>query len=283
MTGRLLRSEYRKLTSTNTWWIFGIGVVVTTAVALLVNINSAIDDMNLAGIGRAGQDNGAPATVGYELVQHAPDVYTSGQFFSGLFIMLLSVLMITNEYHHQTATATFLVTPRRDRVVTSKLVMSMLVAAATWVVITVLDVAVGAPTLSGRAGDTGLAAWSAQRAIVVNLMVLALWGLFGIGLGALLRSQIGATITASVLYSIGVFGVYLVIGVIRETIYHNDAVWRLLVVYPYFAAQIAATPGTTHLPNGQRVAWWVGALVMLVYGLAMGAIGTAIIRRRDVS
>lgn len=283
MMGRLLRSEYRKLTSTNTWWVFGFGIVATTAIALLININSAIDDMNLAGIGRAGQDNGTPATVGFELAQHAPDVYTSGQFFSGLFIMLLSVLMITNEYHHQTATATFLVTPRRERVVASKLIMSMLVAALTWLVITVLDVAVGAPALSGRASDTGLSAWSAQRAIVINLMVLALWGLFGIGLGALLRSQVGATITASVLYSIGVFGAYLIIEVIRETIYHSDAVWRLLVVYPYFAAQIAASPGTTDLPNGQRVAWWVGALVMVVYGVGMGAIGTAIIRRRDVS
>jgi len=163
------------------------------------------------------------------------------------------------------------------------LIMSMLVATGAWLVITVLDVAVGAPTLSGHAGDSGLSAWSAQRAIVINLMVLALWGLFGIGLGALLRSQVGATVTGAVLYSVGVFAVYLIVEVIRETIYHSDSVWRLLVVYPYFAAQIAATPGTTDLPNGQQVSWWVGVLVMLVYGLGMGAIGTAIIRRRDVS
>jgi len=281
--GRLLRSEYRKLTSTNTWWVYGLGLLATTAFALLINVNSAVDDMGVAATGQLDTPTGQRATVGYELAQHAPDVYTSGQFFGGLFVMLLSILMITNEYHHQTATATFLATPRRDRVVASKLVMSMLVAAGAWLVVTVLDVAVGAPTLSAHAGDTGLGLWAAQRAIVVNLLVLALWGLFGVGLGALLRSQVGATVTAAVLYSVGVYGAFLVIAAIRELVYHSDSVWRLLVAYPYFAAQIAAAPGSTNLPNGQHVGWWVGVLVMLAYGVGMGAIGTAIMRRRDVS
>ena len=56
-------------------------------------------------------------------IAQAANIYTSGQFFGVLFVSLLGILLITNEYYHQTATTTFLTTPHRSRVVAAKLVI----------------------------------------------------------------------------------------------------------------------------------------------------------------
>lgn len=280
--GRLLRSEYRKMTSTRTWWLFGIGLLATTGIALLINLRNALDTINNVGFGASNED-GTLATASSALADHAPDVYTSGQYFGGLFVMLLAILMITNEYYHQTATSTFLATPRRTSVVVSKFAMAMVAAASVWVLTTAIDVAFGAAFLGDAAGDTGLGAWSVQRAILINLLMFGLWGVFGVGVGALLRSQIGATVTASLLYTIGVYGAFLVVALIHELVYKSEGAWKLLVAYPGFAAQIAETPSTTELPSGQHVAWWIGVIVMLVYGLGMATIGTLVLRKRDIA
>jgi ABC-type transport system involved in multi-copper enzyme maturation permease subunit len=279
---RMLRSEYRKVTSTKTWWLFGIGVLATTGIALLINVRNALDAINNVGFGAANED-GTPATVGSALAVHAPDVYTSGQYFGGLFVMLLAILLITNEYYHQTATSTFLASPRRTGVVASKFLMAMIAAFAVWVVTSAIDIVIGSAYLRDAAGDSGLGAWSAQRSIVINLLMFALWGVFGVGIGALLRSQIGATVTATLLYTVGVYGAVVVVALIRELIYKSDGAWQLLVLYPGFAAQIAETPANTILPSGQHVQWWIGVIVMLAYGLGMATIGTLILRKRDVS
>ena len=44
-----------------------------------------------------------------EAVNVATNLYTSGQFFGVLIVMLLGAIMVTNEFFHQTATTTFLV------------------------------------------------------------------------------------------------------------------------------------------------------------------------------
>ena len=277
---RMLRSEYRKVTSTKTWWLFLIGILATTGIALLINIRNAVDAINNVGFGV--DDNGTPLTVASALNAHAPDVYTSGQYFGGLFVMLLAILMITNEYYHQTATSTFLASPRRSGVVVSKFLMAMIVALAVWVVTTAVNLIFGAAYLRDAAGDSGLGEWSTQRSILINLLMFALWAVFGVGIGALLRSQIGATVTSSLLYTIGVYGALLVVALIHELIWKSDNAWKLLVVYPGFAAQIAESPATTILPSG-HVEWWVGVIVMLAYGLGMAIIGTLILRKRDIS
>ena len=47
------------------------------------------------------------------LVKAAGSIFTSGQFFGLVLVMLLGILVITNEFQYQTATATFLTTPHR--------------------------------------------------------------------------------------------------------------------------------------------------------------------------
>ena len=50
-----------------------------------------------------------------DAINVAANLYTSGQFFGVLIVMLLGAILVTNEFFHLTATTTFLVTPRRER------------------------------------------------------------------------------------------------------------------------------------------------------------------------
>jgi ABC-type transport system involved in multi-copper enzyme maturation permease subunit len=270
---RLLRSERIKMMSTNTWWLFGLGVLVTTGLALLVNIGMADSDLT------SPDALATPRAVADE----AANIFTSGQYFGGLFVMLFGILLITNEYYHQTATMTFLATPRRTYVIVGKFVTAVLAATVVWVVTTALDLAFGSIFFADTGFASHLGDWTVQRAIVINLLMFALWSVFGIGIGALLRSQIGATVTATLLYTIGAYAALLVFVVIRVYVITTDAVFRGLVVVPSIAAQVAEGSKDLAIPRGQTPSWWVGVLVMLGYGVGMAVIGTVILRRRDVS
>jgi ABC-2 type transport system permease protein len=281
---RLLRSERIKVTSTKTWWLFGIAVVVTTALTLLANIGNTWNSLHNGGDGTPpnGFDDVTQAPA--HLVQRfAADIFTSGQYFGGLFAMLLAILLITNEYYHQTATTTFLATPKRTYVIASKFLMAMLVAAIVWIVTTILDLIAGVIFFRSQGLSNELGSWTVERAILINLLMFALWGVFGLGIGALLRSQIGATVTAALLYTIGAYAAVAVFALLRTFVYHHDSVYRGLVLYPAFAAQIASSADSTGLPGGTHVVWWVGALVMVAYGVVMAGIGTWILRKRDIS
>jgi len=194
--------------------------------------------------------------------------------------MLLAILLITNEYFHQTATTTFLTTPHRTAVIGAKFVTAMLAAAGFWVVTTVLSLIAGTIYFNIDGFPNHLDDWDVQHAILVNLMVFALWGVFGIGIGVLLRSQLAATITATLLYVAGTF----VAGIIFQLVYYlwikQGWVLTLQVLLPAEAAQVA-TAATKAYP--QAAPWWVGVLVLLGYGIVTGVIGTLIMRRRDIS
>jgi ABC-type transport system involved in multi-copper enzyme maturation permease subunit len=286
---RLVRAEYLKIRTTHTWWIFLIALVVGTGLALTSNVIQAYFYLHAESPAPDGGDGGGPGGPGaiqaqYDLLHsvqtQAANIFTSGQYFGGLFAMLLAILLITNEYHHQTATTTFLTTPHRTAVIGAKFVTGMITAAGFWVVTTVLSLITGIIYFNIDGFPNHLGDWNVQHAILVNLMVFALWGVFGIGFGVLLRNQLAATITATLLYVAGTF----VAGIIFQAVYFlwikQDWVLTLQVILPAEAAQVA-TAATKAYP--QAAPWWVGVLVLLGYGIVTGVIGTLIMRRRDIT
>jgi ABC-2 type transport system permease protein len=280
---RQLRAEHRKLTTTRIWWQFAIGVAATTGLGLLLSVGTTDDALHHGGKGAPPHGFADVSTAPAHLVaSFATDIFTSGQFFGGMFATLLAVLLITNEYRYQTAATTFLANPRRTTVIVSKFLMAMIAATAVWALSTAIDLAVGTYYFSSQNLSSQLVSWTVQRAILVNLMVFALWGVFGLGIGVLLRSQIAATVITVLLYTIGVYGALGVVATIQRFVYHHDSVAAWIVLYPGYAAQVATDPHSTNLPD-VSVPWWVGALVMLGYGLVMAAIGTIVLRRRDIT
>jgi ABC-2 type transport system permease protein len=284
---RLIHSEWLKIRTTNPWWIFGIAVVVTTGLALVLNCIQADSILNAPPPEFGNETDpqiAAQAQAEYaaqrNVATQAANIFTSGQYFGALFVMLLGILLITNEFYHQTATTTFLVTPHRTRVVVAKLITGMLAAGVVWLVCTAIDLVVGVIFFNAQGLNNQLGTWAVQRALLFNLMVFALWAVLGVGFGALIRSQIGATITASVLY---VVAAQVVQGLFNLAYYFwikQDWVLTAQVVVPSVAAQIFVSP-VKLFP--QSPPYWVGGLVLLAYGAVAGTIGTLIIRRRDIS
>lgn len=266
---RMLTSERIKLTSTNTWWIVGLAITACTGAALAYNLFLAAADLS-----------GALSAT--SSAQDAADAVTSGQYGGALFVMVLAILMITNEFHHQTATSTFLASPDRATVIAGKFVMALLLGVGVWATTTVIDF--GSTLFFFRAHGAGSLVTSAStvRAIGVSLIIYLLWAAFGIGLGALIRGQIGATITAIIVYTIGSYPVEAVAYLFYLAVWHTKKVYEVLVLIPGFAGQVASSPHRTSF-EGVSFMWWEGVIVMIAYAILATVIGTATLRKRDIS
>lgn len=285
MTG-LIRGEILKIRTTNTWWLFGLGIIGFTAIALLINCIVANETLgapppDLTGLNpQEAADAQANYAAQSQVITQAANIYTSGQFFAGLFVLLLGMLLITNEFYHQTATATFLTTPHRSSVVAAKLITAMGFAAMFWVIITVIDVVTGSIFLNAQGYSSSLGEWTVQRAVLFNGLVFMLWAILGVGFGALIRNQVGAVVTGSLLYLIGTQLAQAVFFLIYTYVIKEDWVLKSMVVVPAVAAQVLVTP-TKLFPEAPD--YWVGGIVMLAYGVVAGIVGTLIMRRRDIS
>ena len=285
MTG-LIRAELLKIRTTNTWWLFGLGVLGVTALALLFNCLQADYFLNQEAPDTSGMDPDDAATTlqtyaaQSQVITQAANIFTSGQFFGGLFALMLGTLIVTNEFYHQTATATFLTTPHRSSVMAAKLVTGVAFAAVFWLVTTIVSLPTGLLFFQAQDLSNGLGEWEVQRAIIFNLLVFLLWGIVGVGFGALIRSQIGAVLVGSLLYVIGSQLASIIFFLIHEYLIKEDWVMQAQVIVPSIAAQVFVS-ATEAFPDAPE--YWVGGIVMLAYGVVTGLVGTLILRKRDIS
>lgn len=293
---RLVKSELLKIRTTHVWWIFLIGAFVATSLALALWIFTGNDQINSAEAAGEAFDPIDPANERMTEMQRqqweltndltrtlhdvAAEIYTSGQFFGLLFVMLLGILLITNEFHHQTATTTFLTTPQRTKVVLGKLGTAMLGASFFWIFSTVLSLAAGIVFLAAKGYGTQLDQWPVLRAILFNGLAYGLWGVLGVGVGVLIRNQIAAVVIGTVAY---LAGNILVENILLPILYFGlgwEWVMEASVIWPGIASRIMISPEPV-FPD--TPAWWVGGLVLAGYGVLFGLIGTMIMRRRDIS
>ena len=131
----------------------------------------------------------------------AASMMTSGQLLGVLFAMLLGVLLVTNEFANQTAAATFVTVPRRATVIRAKLAAAACFGALFWLVATVIAAVTTPLFLYSQHVSTSLAGWTVARSVLLNLLAFVAWGIFGLGLGAVLRSQITAVVAALAVYA----------------------------------------------------------------------------------
>ncbi|MFG2058318.1 ABC transporter permease [Micromonospora sp. NPDC048930] len=268
----LVRSELLKIRTTSTWWLLGIGALLATALAFAVNAWLAHTILSGRGeeVGVTGAQASAPA--------QAANLYTSGQYLGLLFVMLIGILMVTNEFFHQTATTTFLTTPRRTSVILGKLGAASLLGFGFWLATTAIDLLAGAAFLSLDGHDTQLGEWEVHRALLLNLLAYAIWTILGVGIGTLIPNQLGAVITAAVLYLVGTQVVQLLFFLLSNWL-DSEAVVKWQVVWPAVASQVMISGEASQFTP----AWWVGALVLVGYAVVSGTTGVLITRRRDIA
>ncbi|MEV4617789.1 ABC transporter permease [Asanoa sp. NPDC049573] len=275
---RLVKAEFRKLLTTNTWWLFALGAVVTWAATFALNALFAHFTLTQAPPTDMSPEDAANLAAVSDQVYQAANLYTSGQFCGLLFVVVLGILMVTNEFHHQTATATFLATPHRTSVISAKLGVASIIGVLFWLITTALDIPATmiffqTENMSSHLGDS-----SVQRAILLNGLAYLLWGIFGVGIGVLMRSQIAATVTAVLAYVLGTAIVGFLFTLLSQSL---DQPWIKDVQYALPSIASGLMVAGTDLPD--QPSYWVGGVILVAWAVVTGAIGTLITRTRDIS
>jgi ABC-type transport system involved in multi-copper enzyme maturation permease subunit len=261
---RLVHAELRKLLTTRLWWGLALGVALASAAFA-----------TLSGF-TAGIDTGAGATPGVDDPATVRGIYTAGLGVAYLFALALGVIGMAGEYRHRTISATLLGSPRRVRVVVAKLVALSLAGIGYGAVTVASGMVVGVPILLAKGADLRLTSDGIPRALVLAVLAVALWAVLGLGIGTLIRNQVVALLVA-----IGVAWIAEPLLALALNALDVGSVARFL---PTQATTALVTPpsnaGTFSL---EYLPWWGGALVLLGYAAASGAVGAALTLRRDVT
>lgn len=259
----LVRSELTKILSTRLWWGLLIGVGLYTAVQS--GVSAAF----------AGVDPGAgqPASPGLDTPEAVRGVY-AGAAFTGayIFALVVGVTGMTGEYRYETATPTFLATPRRTRVVVAKSLAHLVVGTGYGVVAVLVALLTGGLVVLLRGYGLGLGTPGLGRAVLLAVLAVALWTMLGLGIGTLIRNQVAALLVA-------VAVAFLVEPLISLGLYAADLddVGKFL---PSTASAAMTSPPSTY---GELLPWWAGALVLAGYAVAAAALGIWLSVRRDVT
>jgi ABC-type transport system involved in multi-copper enzyme maturation permease subunit len=279
---RLISAEIMKIRTTRAAWIFLGTFTLLSAAALLTSVTSHHDQLypqqDLPGRAQAlAQAARLRTPAGAATI--AASMMTSGQFLTVLVAMLLGIHIMTSEIGQRTLTATFLVTPRRERVIVAKLAAAVAFGALFWLIATVLDGVVTPVFLASQRVSASLTAPGVIRAVLLGLLAFVLWAAFGLGLGAVIRSQVASAVAGIAIYAGGAAVAELIFPALYD-VTHQGWLLGAPVLAPAVASLVMTTPAPAfpHAPPQ-----WAGAAVMAGYALALAATGIVQTRRRDVS
>lgn len=245
---RAFSSELLKLRTTRTFFALALSAI------LLVGGISVLGAA--LGTWKGGQ---AP---GHDLVGIAT--------FVELFTLVLGVLAVSTEFRHGTITPTLLTVPSRGRVVAAKLAAHLLAGLLLGLLVVLLNIGLVEAILSARGIDSGTSASDALRWIVGYGAAGALFAGIGVGVGTIVRNQVGALVGAFAWLFVAEGLLGLVPGV-RDVI---------------------ATYGLSSLSDGLTVSGDHGSdalaqapagLVLLAYAVLLAIAGAVLLRRRDVT
>ncbi|MBA2552556.1 MAG: ABC transporter permease [Geodermatophilaceae bacterium] len=248
----LIRSEFRKLFSTKVWLWLLIGAAALAAGFASLTLGFANNP-----------ESGLPRRDDPDLVPIALSAATGAV----VFVVILSIIGITQEFRHRTATPTFLTTPRRARVIVAKLVTYVVAGAAYAIVTSLVVLAVAIPWINSSGGEVSLQGRNLS-VLLGGALAVALYSLLGVGIGALVRNQVGAIV--------GVLVYLFVIEPIIRGIPATDTYYRWLPGGAQEALAATAQEGPDLL---QR---WQGGLLLIGYGLVSAGLAMALTLRRDV-
>ena len=254
MTG-LLRAEVRKLRSTQVWVWLLIGSLAWTA--LFVVVTFLTDGI---------EGNPSPRLFTPE-GQRNLFASVSAAF---VFACVLGIIGITAEYRHLTVTPSYLTTPKRWRVIAAKLLTYLAVGLAYAVACAVLVIAMAVPWLAAKDIDFSLTSNRVPLVLLAAMAVMAIYGIVGVGVGALIRNQIAAVVVTLVY-------LFAIEGLLSSLPWVRDHLYKYL---PGGAAQGVSQVTST---NNTFLEPWQGGLLLAAYGIGFALLASWLTIRRDVT
>jgi ABC-2 type transport system permease protein len=113
--------------------------------------------------------------------------------FTGLIILLLGVMGMAGEWRHRTITGTVLAAPNRVQLLTAKMLSYAAAGALLSLIVQLAMFLVGTIILAARGFDTASISTLAD-VLWRNLVLAALAGAMGVGIGAVVRNQVVAIV-----------------------------------------------------------------------------------------
>jgi len=251
----LVRSEVRKLMTTQVWFWLLVGALALTALGVVGTV-----------LADGSADNPGPGLVTAEGQRNL--FAQSGA--AAVFVVVLAIIGITAEYRHFTVTPTYLATPRRSRVVLAKLVTYGLVGLVYSVLCALLVVAMAKPWLAAKGIPLSLTENRIPLVLLAVIVAVAIYGIVGVGVGALVRNQVAAVVlTLSFLFVV-------------EPLFANIP-WVRDHVYKFLPGGAAAALTQSTQPNATLLEPWQGGLLLAGYGVAFAVLAAMTTIRRDVT
>ena len=251
---RVALSEWTKLRSVrSTRWSFLAAVLFTIGIAAIACTAVAHHYANMSPRDKADF--------------HPLEVNLAGVQLAQLAIGVLGVLVITAEYSTGMIRASFTAVPKRLPVLWAKLGVFAAVTFALMLPAVLVAFFVGEAILARHHIDVGFTAPHVVRVLVGAALYLTVVGLFGLGLGAIVRNTAG-----------GIASFAAIMFVLPPLMNVLPASWNR-GASPYLPLQageaiLATTPGNHLSP-------WLGLLLFAGYAAAATAIAAVLLVRRD--
>jgi ABC-2 type transport system permease protein len=243
---QLIRTELLKLRTVRGPWL------LLAAAPLLV----------VAGV------SGVAASGGRPLDRAAQATAMAHVGLTSVFTLVFGILLAAGEYRHRTITDTFLSTPDRGRVVVAKLLVAAHAGAAAGVAGGLAGLAAEAVWWPARGASFAPADATTWATAAGGVLWTAAFAAIGVGVGALVRSLVGAVAAA-------LAWVALVEGVVGRLL-GGLARWL-----PFTAGQ--ALGGTGGMITSDLLPRWGGGVVLAAYTVLFAVAGVVVSARRDVA
>lgn len=250
--GRLIHAEFLKLRTTQVWfWL----LLTTAAVSALLVVGQL-----------------APST-GVRRAADVPNLFASSSQ-PYIIVFVLGVLGVTTEFRYQTITPTVLQTPSRWSIVTAKMITYAIVGIGYALVAVAVQVAMAVPWLSAKGVPVDFGNPDVRRALFAVFGVVALFGIVGLGVGALLRNQIVAVVVG-IVFLLVIQNVVLAIPVVKYA-------------FPYTPggaadAMLLSNLHTSDFNGVTLLPPLAGVGVLLLWAFVPAIVGAAFTMTRDIT
>jgi ABC-type transport system involved in multi-copper enzyme maturation permease subunit len=248
---RLVRAEFLKLRTTQVWfWLLLAAVAISALFVIAPLASNGIKD---------GQD--------------VAEMF-NGSGLAYLVLFVLGVLGVTTEFRYQTITPTLLQTPSRWAIVTAKMITYALLGVVYAIICVGLQLAIALPWLAGKNIHFSWSHDHVTRVLIGVFVILVLFGIVGLGIGALLRNQIVAVVVG-VIFLAALQNIFVIIPGVKH-------------VYPFLPGgatnELLAVKASDHHINGVHLLPpWGAVVVLLLWAFVPAILGASITMNRDIT
>jgi len=247
---RLLHAETLRLATTRSYWLLAAGTVAliaggTGATAAAASFTAAT----------------SPARATLAIAGLAQTV-----------ALLAGALSFTSEFRHKTITPTVLIAPLRTPLLVAKLITMAATGLAFGLASTGMATAITLPLLAARHIPAGISGTQAAAIIAGGGVATALSAALGVGVGAIIRNQVGAVVTVLAL-------LYVAEPLLGFIPHAGTAVQK----YGLGGLAAAATHTTGFPATAQLFGQGAAVLILAAYAAAVLLAGAALLRHRDIT